>query len=103
MAGYVATWKRNVTWEAYETGFKGTLAELKLRGIISLITVDGKLTTELFRLAERLNIDPCGEGGEFHTFVYDGPLFSKPIKMINSTPVLRDDRWFLDILEYSLG
>ncbi|RXG15691.1 putative protein (TIGR00290 family) [Leeuwenhoekiella aestuarii] len=25
------------------------------------------------------NVDPCGENGEFHTFVFDGPLFSKPI------------------------
>ncbi len=25
------------------------------------------------------NVDPCGENGEFHTFVFDGPIFSKPI------------------------
>lgn len=25
------------------------------------------------------NVDPCGENGEFHTFVYDGPLFKKPV------------------------
>ena len=61
--------------------------------------VDNKLIAELSQRA----IDPCGEAGEFHTFVYDGPPFSQPIKIINSTPVLRDDRWFLDILEYSLG
>jgi len=65
--------------------------------------VDSKLAAELYQLAERLNIDPSGEAGEFHTFVYDGPPFSKPVRIINSTPVLRDDRWFLDILEYSLG
>jgi diphthamide synthase (EF-2-diphthine--ammonia ligase) len=23
--------------------------------------------------------DPCGENGEFHTFVYDGPMFTQPI------------------------
>ena len=26
------------------------------------------------------NVDPCGEYGEFHSFVYDGPIFNKPIK-----------------------
>lgn len=26
------------------------------------------------------NVDPCGEQGEFHTFVYDGPIFGKAIK-----------------------
>lgn len=61
--------------------------------------VDNKLAAELYQL----NIDPCGEGGEFHTFVYDGPLFRKSVRIINSTTVFRDDRWFLDILEYSLG
>ncbi len=25
------------------------------------------------------NVDPCGENGEFHTFVFDGPIFNKPI------------------------
>jgi diphthamide synthase (EF-2-diphthine--ammonia ligase) len=24
-------------------------------------------------------VDPCGENGEFHTFVYDGPVFKKPV------------------------
>ena len=24
-------------------------------------------------------VDPCGENGEFHTFVYDGPIFAKPV------------------------
>lgn len=26
------------------------------------------------------NVDPCGEHGEFHTFVFDGPIFTRPIK-----------------------
>ena len=65
--------------------------------------IDSKLVSELYQLAERLNIDPCGEAGELHTFVYDGPPFSKPIRIINSTPIFRDNRWFLNILEYSLG
>jgi uncharacterized protein (TIGR00290 family) len=26
-------------------------------------------------------VDPCGENGEFHTFVYDGPIFQEPVKI----------------------
>lgn len=26
------------------------------------------------------NVDPCGENGEFHTFVFDGPVFQRPVK-----------------------
>lgn len=28
------------------------------------------------------DVDPCGENGEFHTFVYDGPIFTKPISFL---------------------
>ncbi|WP_113930574.1 ATP-binding protein [Bacillus sp. P14.5] len=32
-------------------------------------------------------IDPCGENGEFHTFVYDGPLFKEPVNFTNKETV----------------
>lgn len=35
-------------------------------------------------------VDPCGENGEFHTFVYDGPIFSSPISFVKGETVLRD-------------
>ena len=61
--------------------------------------VDSNLISEL----NQLNIDVCGEAGEFHTFVYDGPMFKKPIKIGRSVPIARDNHYTLDILEYSLG
>ncbi len=30
---------------------------------------------------KKIGIDPCGEGGEFHTIVYDGPLFKSPLEI----------------------
>lgn len=48
------------------------------------------------------NIDACGENGEFHTFVTDGPLFKKRINISESQKVLRDGYWFLDIRKYQL-
>jgi uncharacterized protein (TIGR00290 family) len=38
--------------------------------------------------------DPCGENGEFHTFVYDGPIFNKPVRVLKGEKVLRDNRFF---------
>lgn len=32
------------------------------------------------------DIDPCGENGEYHTFVYDGPIFKKKIDFSLDTP-----------------
>ena len=37
--------------------------------------------------------DPCGERGEFHTFVYAGPLFSETISVSTGERVLRDGRF----------
>ena len=39
------------------------------------------------------SVDPCGERGEFHTFVSDGPGFSRPIAYETGERVLRDDRF----------
>jgi uncharacterized protein (TIGR00290 family) len=35
------------------------------------------------------NVDPCGENGEFHTFVFDGPLFPTPIGIERGEVVYR--------------
>lgn len=35
------------------------------------------------------NVDPCGENGEFHTFIFDGPIFSNPISFIKGEIVYR--------------
>jgi uncharacterized protein (TIGR00290 family) len=43
-------------------------------------------------------IDPCGENGEFHTFVYDAPVFSEPIKVQTGEVVERDGFVFADVL-----
>ena len=37
--------------------------------------------------------DPCGENGEFHTLVHDGPMFDAPLAMREGDTVLRDARF----------
>lgn len=45
------------------------------------------------------NVDPCGEKGEFHTFVYDGPLFKREVKFKLGEKVLRENRfYFIDLI-----
>jgi len=43
-------------------------------------------------------VDPCGENGEFHTFVYDAPVFSRPIGVQSGEVVERDGFVFADFL-----
>ena len=42
--------------------------------------------------------DPCGENGEFHTFVFDGPIFRSPIALRTGEVVRRDGFVFCDLL-----
>ena len=54
---------------------------------------DDKLLAELPATA-----DPCGERGEFHTFVRDAPNFVSPIEVLAGEVVERDDFWFADLI-----
>ncbi|MBX5469339.1 MAG: diphthine--ammonia ligase [Thermoleophilaceae bacterium] len=43
-------------------------------------------------------VDPCGENGEFHTFVSAGPVFETPVPVAAGERVERDGFWFCDLL-----
>src|SRR5215467_10523388 len=49
------------------------------------------------------NADPCGENGEFHTFVFDGPIFRWPIPVRTGDIVQRDGFVFCDLLSVELS
>jgi uncharacterized protein (TIGR00290 family) len=44
------------------------------------------------------HVDPCGENGEFHTFVFDGPIFHHPIAVRTGEVIQRDSFVFCDLL-----
>ena len=44
------------------------------------------------------DVDPCGENGEFHTFVHAGPIFTEPIRCHAGEIVERDGFVFCDVL-----
>ncbi len=43
-------------------------------------------------------VDPCGENGEFHTFVHAGPIFEQPIEIELGETVMRDGFAFQDLV-----
>ena len=43
-------------------------------------------------------VDPCGENGEYHSYVYDGPIFQRPVDVSVGEVVLRDVRCFSDLV-----
>lgn len=67
-----------------------------------LVCVDTKVLDASFagRLYDRsllddlpAAVDPCGENGEFHSFVFDGPVFDAPVEVRAGERVLREGRW----------
>ncbi len=48
-------------------------------------------------------VDPCGENGEFHTFVFDGPIFKWPVRCKAGPVVQRGRFYFADLLPLEGG
>jgi len=57
--------------------------------------VDQGLVKDLGNLG---NIDLCGEKGEFHTFVYDGPIFKKAVEFSFGKKTQKNGHWFLEVI-----
>jgi len=58
----------------------------------------GRVIDENFLRDLPPGVDPCGENGEFHTFVFDGPIFRTPVKFSFGETVCRDGFWFCDLV-----
>jgi uncharacterized protein (TIGR00290 family) len=52
--------------------------------------------------AQHPDLDVCGENGEYHTVVIDGPLFAKRIEITAGEPVQVNGHWFLDVQGWEL-
>jgi uncharacterized protein (TIGR00290 family) len=67
--------------------------------------VDEKFLKDLRELQIEHNLHICGEYGEYHTLVTDGPIFKKRIKILDSKRVLKEGYWkywLLDISRYDI-
>jgi uncharacterized protein (TIGR00290 family) len=93
-------WKRNTTELAHtfiDSGFKAVItcidSQVLDKGFV------GRRYDEQFLSELPSNLDPCGENGEFHSFVYDGPIFRESLLFEPGDVVLRDNRfYFCDLI-----
>ena len=58
----------------------------------------GRVIDEGFLSSLPAGVDPCGENGEFHSFVFDGPIFDVPVKFKTAEKVLREGFYFCDLV-----
>lgn len=73
-------WKKNTTelmYEFIDLGFEAIVVCTNSRYLEDDFC--GRLIDNQFLKDLPANVDPCGENGEFHTFVFDGPIFKNPV------------------------
>jgi len=78
--------RRSILEEFIAAGFEAYIIVVNTK-LMPAHFIGRKFTIELMDELEALGIDSCGESGEFHTVVVDGPIFSKRIPV-----VLREER-----------
>jgi len=81
LKGFYPLWKRNTTeliHEFIDKGFRTILVSIN-GAKLGQEFAGQELTLDLVKEFPK-DVDPCGENGEFHTYVFDGPIFNEPIK-----------------------
>lgn len=84
--------------EFIDKGFKTIISCVDTRIIDQ--SFSGRIYDKNFLNDLPITCDPCGENGEFHSFVYDGPIFSFKISIKTGIKTLRDKHfYFTDIVK----
>lgn len=77
----------------WQSGFKAIVVATRLEESLLGKSLDKAFLEEIGKFGSH----PCGESGEYHTFVTDGPIFRAPLKIIPGKKDKRDSIWFLEI------
>ncbi|MGD0656003.1 MAG: diphthine--ammonia ligase [Thermoguttaceae bacterium] len=87
-------WKRNTRDLAcafINLGFKAITTSIDTTALGKEFL--GRMIDEEFLARLPASVDPCGENGEFHTFVFDGPIFARPVSFTIGEQYIFDDRY----------
>ena len=95
MKGIYPLWKLDTTDLAHrfiDLGFKAIITCVDSKTLDRKFV--GKLFDEQFLSELPPKVNPLGENGEFHSFVYEGPIFREKISYTRGEVVLRDNRFY---------
>jgi uncharacterized protein (TIGR00290 family) len=98
MKPHFPLWKRNTAELARQfvrVGFKAVLTCVNPKELDSSFA--GRVIDDQFLDDLPDSVDPCGENGEYHSFVYEGPIYSEPIAIEVGQVVERNGFTFCDI------
>lgn len=92
----------NVLTDFIEAGFEAIIVSAKAE-LIDEEWVGRGVDRDFINYLKSKDIDLCGENGEYHTLVVNGPLFKRKIEITESRTIKRDGYWFLDTVNYHLA
>lgn len=88
--------RESLVYEFIDSDFKTVIKNVKLQCMDESFL--GKiLTKEVVEEIKNTGSDACGENGEYHTFVFDGPIFNYPINFKKEGIVKNETHGFLDV------
>lgn len=93
-------------WKRDTSELARTFVHLGFRAVVTCVdssALDGRFAgrdfDESFLRDLPAGVDPCGENGEFHSFVWHGPVFARPVPIERGKVVVRDGRfWCCDLV-----
>ncbi|MGL5355675.1 MAG: diphthine--ammonia ligase [Cetobacterium sp.] len=92
-------WKHNreeLVNEFINLGYKALIKKVNLSNM-SIDFLGKTLSTELLEDIKATGSDVCGENGEYHTFVYNGPIFSKEVSLKNNKNTINENTILLEL------
>jgi diphthine-ammonia ligase len=84
-----------------DAGFEAIIVSTQAR-LIDGEWVGRGVDRDFMNYLKAKGIDLCGENGEYHTLVVNGPLFRRKIEITESRTIKREGYWFLDTISYRL-
>jgi len=97
-------WGRNpeeILCDFIDAGFEAVIVSAQSK-LIDKNWMGHLVDRAFMRYLKDRKIDICGENGEYHTLVTNGPVFKRRIHLSKSKIIARDNYWFLDTIKYQL-
>ena len=98
-------WGKNtqeILTDFIDAGFKAVIVGAQAK-FIDQQWIGRCMDRDFMEYLNNRNVDVCGENGEFHTLVIDGPIFNKRIEILEGRTINRNGYWFLDTCKYRLA
>jgi len=102
MTAHLPLWQRDqndILKEFIKSGFESVIIDTRA-DLMGEEWLGRKIDADFVRdINKRRDLTPCGEAGEYHSFVMNGPFFKQCVAITETNKFQRDGHWFMQILK----